>query len=128
MSQEMLLVLIGGPGMVGLIIAVLGFFQNRRTLNATQPKTDAERMSIEINSLRSLLEETREVRKADKQDFDYRIAEANAKCEEQGKRYEAKIRDLYSKFAAYLEEHSIPKPRWWPRHHGGKSKAPDSPE
>ena len=51
MSTETLSVLVGGPGLVALVVAVIGFLQNRRTLSASQPKSEAERMAIDINSL-----------------------------------------------------------------------------
>lgn len=119
MSTELVSVLVGGPGLVALVVAVIGFLQNRRTLRATQPKTEAERMEIEIRSLRSLLEEMRIVRAADKQDSAYRIAELEQRIKEMERRHKSEIALLYEKISAYLDEHAIPKPHWWPvkRHH-----------
>lgn len=126
MSPEFLAVLVGGPGMVGLIVAIVGFLQNRRTLSASQPKTDAERMQIDINSLRSLLEETRLAREADKLDFQYRIAELKAQMAEQAKAHERAINELLRKIALYLEEHAIAKPHWWPRRNQDKGMESDA--
>ena len=117
MSTELISVLVGGPGLVALVVAVLSFFQNRRTLKASQPKTDAEKMQIEITYLRSLLEESRTVRQADKQDFEYRIAELRAELREQKQKCEQKMKDMLDNISRYLEEHSLPRPRWWPAHH-----------
>ena len=114
MSQELLFVLVGGPGVVGLIIAIIGFAQNRRTLNAAQPKTDAEKMSIDIASLRSLLDEERATRKADKQDAQYRIAELKAEIAERDKKHEKKMNEILDRIEAYLHENSVAKPTWWP--------------
>jgi hypothetical protein len=125
-SPEFLAVLVGGPGMVGLIVAIVGFLQNRRTLSASQPKTDAERMQIDINSLRSLLEETRLAREADKLDFQYRIAELKAQLAEQAKAHERAINELLRKIALYLEEHAIAKPHWWPRRNQDKGMESDA--
>ena len=117
MTPETLSVLVGGPGLVALVVAVIGFLLNRRTLSASQPKTEAEKMQIDINSLRALLEETRLAREADKLDFQYRIAELKAELKEQSRRYERKIDELLERFASDLAEHAIAKPHWWPRRH-----------
>ena len=117
MSTELLGVLVGGPGMVALVVAIIGFLQNRRTLRASQPKTDAEKMQIEIQSLRELLAETREVRRADKSDFEYRIAELKAELEETRRQHKEEMRQLYHRISKYLDEHAIPKPHWWPWRH-----------
>lgn len=133
MSTELLSVLVGGPGLVALVVAILSFFQNRRTLRSTQPKTDAERQQIEITYLRDLLEESRLVRQADKQDSEYRIAELRAELREQRKRCEERMAEMLDRVAKYLLEHSIAKPRWWPANHRTvdlelESKAGDSEE
>ena len=120
MSPETLSVLVGGPGLVALVVAVIGFLQNRRTLNASQPKSEAERMAIDIASLRSLLEETRNARTADKSEFEYRIAELKAELKEREKRHDRKINDLLDRIEEYLREHAISKPSWWPRRHSDK--------
>lgn len=117
MSQELLFVLVGGPGIVGLVIAIIGFAQNKRTLNATQPKTEAEKMSIDIASLRSLLDEERATRKADKSDAQYRIAELKAELVEQDRKHQEKMNDLIAKVEAYLDINSVARPSWWPPHH-----------
>lgn len=110
----MLGVLVGGPGIVALIVAIIGFLQNRRTLAATQPKTEAEKMSIDIANLRALLEESRQTRAADKQDFEYRIAELKAQLKEQAKQYEKRIDDLLRRVEEYLDAHTIARPHWLP--------------
>lgn len=120
MSPETLSVLVGGPGLVALVVAVIGFLQNRRTLSASQPKTEAERMQIDINSLRALLEETRAARAADKSDFEYRIAELKAEMKERERRHDRKINELLDRIEIYLHEHAIGKPSWWPRRHSEK--------
>jgi hypothetical protein len=125
-STEFLSVLVGGPGLVALVVAIVGFLQNRRTLSASQPKTEAEKMQIDIENLRSLLEETRLAREADKLDFQYRIAELKAQLAEQAKAHERAINDLLRKIAAYLEEHAISKPHWWPRRNQDKGMESDA--
>lgn len=114
MSQELLFVLVGGPGIVGLVIAIIGFAQNKRTLNATQPKTEAEKMSIDIASLRSLLDEERATRKADKSDAQYRIAELKAELAECDRKHQENIDDLVAKVEALIAEHSVARPSWLP--------------
>lgn len=126
MNTEMLSVLVGGPGLVALVVAVVGFMQNRRTLSASQPKTEAEKMQIDINSLRMLLEETRLAREADKLDFQYRIAELKAQLAEQAKAHERAINELLRKISAYLAENKVAKPHWWPRRHQEKGMESDA--
>lgn len=128
MSTELLSIVVGGPGLVALVVAVLGFMQNRRTLRATQPKTEAERMAIEINSLRALLEESRTVRDNDRTDHAYRIAELKAEIQELRRLHRVEMDRTYERFATYLEEHTIPKPHWWParRHNTGKQLESDA--
>lgn len=120
MSTELLSVLVGGPGLVALMVAIVSFLQNRRTLNASQPKTEAEKMQIDINSLRDLLAETRAARESDKQDFQYRIAEMRAQLAEQRKECDRKVNDLLDKFEEFLRERALAKPFWWPRRHDHK--------
>ncbi len=120
MSAETLSVLVGGPGLVALVVAIIGFLQNRRTLSASQPKSEAERMAIDINSLRSLLAEERAARQADRSDFQYRIAEVKAEMKAQEERYERKINLLLDRIEEYLREHAIGKPSWWPRRHSDR--------
>ena len=91
MSTEIIQVVFGGSGMVALVVAIISFLQNRKTLQVSQPKTEAERMEIEVNSLRALLAEMRTVREADKQDFQYRIAELEARQKEQDKRHKQEM-------------------------------------
>lgn len=120
MTPETLSVLVGGPGLVALVVAIIGFLQNRRTLSASQPKSEAERMAIDINSLRALLAEERAAREADRSDFKYRIAELKAEMIEQEKRHERKLNELLDRIEEYLKEHAINKPTWWPRRHSNK--------
>jgi len=120
MSTETLSVLVGGPGLVALVVAIIGFLQNRRTLSASQPKSEAERMSIDIASLRSLLAEERAAREADRSDFKYRLAELKAELEEAQRKYERKLNELLDRVEVYLHDNSIAKPSWWPRRHGSK--------
>ena len=71
-------------------------------------------MQIDINNLRSLLEESRATREADKQDFQYRVAELRAQLEEQSRRHAEQIEEILTRVEAYLHEHAIAKPSWWP--------------
>lgn len=120
MSPELLAVVFGGPGVVGLFVAILAFLQNRRTLKASQPKSDAEKMKVEIDSVRELLAESRLVREADKTDYAYRIAELKAQLLEQKKECNDRFDDIISRFEKYLKENAVAKPHWWPRrHHDG---------
>lgn len=112
MSTEIIQVVFGGSGMVALVVAIISFLQNRKTLQVSQPKTEAERMEIEVNSLRALLAEMRTVREADKQDFQYRIAELEARQKEQDKRHKQEMARQLAMFARYIEENSTPWPRW----------------
>ena len=125
MNGEIVQVVFGGSGMVALIIAIISFLQNRKTLQVSQPKTEAEKMSIDIGSLRSLLAETRLARESDKQDFEYRIAELKATLSEQQKRHKQEMTAQQAMFAKYLEENSTPWPRWM-KHHRQVDKAIDS--
>jgi hypothetical protein len=118
MSTELVSALVGGPGLVALVVAVVAFMQNRRTLSATQPKTEAEKMQIDIDNLRALLAETRAARESDRQDFQYRLAELRAQLAEQRSECEAKVNALLDKFEDFLHENAIGKPHWWPKRHG----------
>ena len=126
MSPETLSVLVGGPGLVALVVAIIGFLQNRRTLSASQPKTEAEKMAIDISSLRSLLAEERSAREADRSDFKYRIAELKAELEETQRKYERKMNELLDRVEQYLHDNAIAKPHWWPRRHVDKERRDDS--
>jgi len=126
MSPETLSVLVGGPGLVALVVAIIGFLQNRRTLSASQPKTEAEKMAIDISSLRSLLAEERSAREADRSDFKYRIAELKAELEETQRKYERKMNELLDRVEQYLHDNAIAKPQWWPRRHVDKERRDDS--
>jgi hypothetical protein len=131
MSTELVSVLVGGPGMVALVVAVIGFMQNRRTLRAAQPKSEAERMAIDIESLRSLLAETRTARENDRQDFQYRLTELRGQMMEQKLECDRKIEDIQRQVEEYLDENAIPKPRWWPirhHHHIHPDANPDKPK
>lgn len=57
------------PGVAALVVAVLGFIHNFRTLKQAAPRAESEKQGVDITNLRAIIAELRQARADDRTEF-----------------------------------------------------------